>query len=214
MHEVSTESPTCTLSASCHLIPLCLGKYINPQFQVHNKKSCNSGSSPKSVSWSPSLPLEWQVRMSSRISYYHLKFQSKKRNPSPTRPLGLHILKAFPDPDLTALLFQLTHGLFSHIFCVRCWSSLSTLTPLFQFLSPNMSHFFPYPSWYNCMFPPRGVKWFVVIARAFPREVILTAIWCLQALKREKTYIIRKVNNDTKVPLLRFSGWLFKSEKQ
>lgn len=63
------------------------------------------------------------------------------------------------------------------------------------------------------MFPPRGVKWFVVVSPAFPHAVTSTAIWCLQALGRETTYIIRKVNNDTKALLLRFSGWLFKSEK-
>lgn len=64
------------------------------------------------------------------------------------------------------------------------------------------------------MFPPRGVKWFVVTALAFPHAVTSTAIWCLQAPGREKTYIIRKVNNDTKALLLMFSGWLFKSDKQ
>lgn len=100
-------------------------------------------------------------------------------------------------------------NLLSHISCIRCQSSLSVLSSLFQPL--YIWAVFLYPSWYNCMFPPRGVKWFIV---AFPHAVTSTAIWCLQASGRGKTYIIRKANNNTKALVLRFSGWLFQSEKQ
>lgn len=50
------------------------------------------------------------------------------------------------------------------------------------------------------------MKWFVVVALVFLHAVTSIGIGCLQALGRGETYIIRKVNNDTKALLLRFSG--------
>ena len=63
------------------------------------------------------------------------------------------------------------------------------------------------------MFPPRRVKRFVVVALSFPHEVTSIAVGYLQPLGRGKTYIIRKVNSDTKALLLRFFWMNCSSQK-
>lgn len=137
----------------------------------------------------------------------------KKEDPGQSRPLELHS-KSLSSAWLHSLTFPTNALGYSLIFLasdakVACLLSLPYSNFFLQIWA-----IFSLSLWYNCMFPPRGVKWFVVVALTFPHAVTSTAIWCLQALGREKTYIIRKVNNDTKALLLRFSGWLFKSEKQ
>lgn len=63
------------------------------------------------------------------------------------------------------------------------------------------------------MFPPRRAKRFVVVALTLPHEVTSIAVGYLQPLGKGKTYIIRKVNSDTKALLLRFFWMNCSSQK-